>query len=311
LVDANIIGIFIWTLEGQILEANEAFLAMVGYSRDDVLSGRVSWAGMTPPEWEDADRLAIEQLKECGTGGPFEKEYFHKDGSRVPVLIGVALFEGSENEGVAFVLDLTESKEAEKHQNVLVDELNHRVKNTLATVMALSTQTFRTAPSPEAFREAFEGRLLALSQTHNLLNRSFWMGAGLRDILTQELAPYTGTDGRSFTLDGDDLKLGPVTAVTMGMAFHELATNAVKYGALSVAGGKVLVAWRMSPPGRLHVEWQEMGGPPVSPPQRRGFGSRLIEQALASDLDGDARLYFPSEGVRCCIDIPLDESSVD
>jgi PAS domain S-box-containing protein len=307
LFDSNIIGIIIWTLDGQIVEANEAFLAMVGYSRDDLVLGGVSWAGMTPPEWEDADRQAIEQIKESGTCRPFEKEYFRKDGSRVPVLIGVALFEGSENEGVAFILDITERKEAEKRQQVMVDELNHRVKNTLATVMALSAQTFRTAPSPEAFCEAFEGRLLALSQAHNLLSRSFWTGAGLRDILTQELAPYTGTDGRGFTLDGDDLKLGPVTAVTLGMVFHELATNAVKYGALSVAGGKVLVAWRKSRPGRLHVEWREMGGPPVSPPRRRGFGSRLIEQALASDLDGDARLYFPSEGVRCCMDIQLDQ----
>jgi PAS domain S-box-containing protein len=310
LFDSNIIGIFIWTLDGQIVEANEAFLAMVGHSRDDLLSGRVSWTGMTPFEWADADRQAVEQLKKWGTYGPFEKEYFCKDGSRVPVLIGVALFEGSENEGVAFVLDLTERKEAEKRQQVMVDELNHRVKNTLATVMALSAQTFRAAPSSEAFCEAFEGRLLALSQTHNLLNRSFWTGAGLRDILTQELAPYSGMDGRGFTLDGDDIKLGPVTAVALGMAFHELATNAVKYGALSVAGGKVLVAWRKSRPGRLHVEWREMGGPPVSPPQRRGFGSRLIEQALASDLNGDARLYFPSEGVRCRMDIPLDHISV-
>jgi two-component sensor histidine kinase len=226
------------------------------------------------------------------------------------VLIGVALFEGSENEGVAFVLDLTERKEAEKRQHVMVDELNHRVKNTLATVMALSTQTFRTTSSPEAFCEAFEGRLLALSQTHNLLSRSFWTGAGLRDILTQELAPYTDTDGRGFTLDGDDFKLGPVTAVTLGMVFHELATNAVKYGALSVAGGKVLVAWHVSRPGRLHVEWRERGGPPVPLPRRRGFGSRLIEQALASDLNGDARLYFPSKGVRCCMEIPLDQISV-
>src|SRR5262249_53346328 len=290
LVDANIIGIIIWTLDGQIVEANEVFLAMVGYSRDDLVSGRVSWAGMTPPEWQDADRQAVEQIKESGTCRPLEKEYFRKDGSRVPVLVGPALFHGSQNEGVAFILDLTKRKEAENRQQVLVDELNHRVKNTLATVMALSTQTFRTAPSPEAFCEAFEGRLLALSQTHNLLNQSYWTGAGLRDILTQELAPYASTDSRRYALDGIDLKLGPVTSVTLGMAFHELATNAVKYGALSVAGGKVLVAWRKSRPGRLHIEWREMDGPPVSPPQRRGFGSRLIEQALASDLDGDARL---------------------
>jgi PAS domain S-box-containing protein len=310
LVDANLIGIIFWTMDGQIIEANEAFLAMVGYSRDDLVSGRVSWSGITPPEWEHADRLALEQIKESGTCQPLEKEYFRRDGRRVSVLVGPALFHGSENEGVAFILDLTERKEAEKRQQVMVDELNHRVKNTLATVLALSAQTFRTAPSPEAFCEAFEGRLLALSQTHNLLNQSFWTGAGLRDILTQELAPYTDADGRGFTLDGDDLKLGAVTAITLGMIFHELATNAVKYGALSVASGKVAVAWRMSPPDRLHIEWQETGGPPVSLPRRRGFGSRLIEQALASDLNGDAQLYFPSEGVRCCMDIPLDDISI-
>jgi PAS domain S-box-containing protein len=310
LIDSNIIGVVIWTMDGQIVEANEAFLAIVGYSRDDLISGRVNWVGMTPTEWEDADRQAIEQLKESGTCRPLEKEYFRKDGGRVPVLVGPALFHGSENEGVAFILDLTERKEAEKRQQVMVDELNHRVKNTLATVLALSAQTFRTAPSPEAFCEAFEGRLLALSQTHNLLNRSFWTGAGLRDILTQELAPYTGTDGRVFTLDGDDIKLGPVTAVALGMVFHELATNAVKYGALSVAGGKVLVVWRISRPGRLQVEWQERGGPSVLPPRRRGFGSRLIEQALASDLHGNARIYFASEGVRCRMDIPLDDISI-
>jgi PAS domain S-box-containing protein len=162
LVDADIIGIVIFTLDGQIIEANEAFLALAGYSRDDLSSGRISYTGMPPPEWQAATRQAMEQLKASGSCKPYEKEYDRKDGSRVPVLVGPALFEGSENEGVAFILDLTESKEAEKRQQVMVDELNHRVKNTLATVMALSAQTFRTAPSPEAFCEAFEGRLLAL-----------------------------------------------------------------------------------------------------------------------------------------------------
>ena len=218
LVDANIIGI-IFTLDGQIIEANEAFLAMTGYDREDLRSGRVSYTGITPPEWQAATRQAMEQRKASGTCRPYEKEYVRKDGSRIPVLVGAALFEGSENEGVAFVLDLTESKEAEKRQRVMVDELNHRVKNTLATVMAISAQTFRTATSPEAFREAFEGRLLALSQTHNLLNRSCWTGVSLRDILMQELAPYDSVDGGRFLLDGDGLKLGPVMAVTLGHGF--------------------------------------------------------------------------------------------
>ena len=193
---------------------------------------------------------------------------------------------------------------------VMAEELNHRVKNTLATVMALSTQTFRSAKSPEAFREAFEGRLLALSQTHNLLNRSSWTGVSLRDILRQELGPYDSTEGGRFLLDGNDLKLGPVMAVTLGMAFHELATNAAKYGALSAAGGKIRVVWRISSPGQLHLEWQEIDGPPVSPPRRRGFGSHLIEEMLAGDLDGEVRLHFLSEGVRCSMDLPLNRISM-
>jgi PAS domain S-box-containing protein len=311
LVDANIIGIVIFTLDGQITEANEAFLAMVGYSREDLRSGRISYIGMTPPEWQAATFNAMEQLKAGRTCRPYEKEYIRRDGSHVPVLVGPALFEGSKNEGVAFILDLTERKEAEKRQTVLLDELNHRVKNTLATVLAISAQTFRTAESPEAFHEAFEGRLLALSQTHNLLNRSCWTGVSLRDVLMQELAPYDSVDGGRFLIDGDDLKLGPVMAVTLGMAFHELATNAAKYGALSVPGGRVRVAWRISSPGRLHLEWQEMDGPPVLPPRRRGFGSRLIEEALAGDLDAKVRLRFPSQGVRCGMEMPLDRISMN
>ena len=310
LVDANIIGIIIWTLDGQIIEANDAFLAMVGYDREDLLSGQVSWTGMTPPDWEAADCRAVEHIKATGICRPFEKEYFRKDGRRVPVLVGAALFEESREEGVAFVLDLSDRKEAEERQKLLLEELNHRVKNTLATVKALLAQTLRTAESPEAFREAFEGRLLALSQTHNLLNRSCWTGVSLRDILMQELAPHGSAESGRFLLEGDDVRLGPVAAVTLGMAFHELATNAAKYGALSVPAGRVRAAWRLGGPGRLHLDWAEMDGPPVRPPQRRGFGSRLIEEMLAGEVWGEVRLDFPAQGVRCIMDMALDRVSV-
>jgi two-component sensor histidine kinase len=193
---------------------------------------------------------------------------------------------------------------------VLVEELNHRVKNTLAAVKALSGQTFCTAGSLEAFRDSFEGRLLALSETHNLLNRSCWTGASLRDILMQELEPHgTAEDGR-FLLEGDDIRLGPVAAVTLGMAFHELATNAAKYGALSAAGGRVRVAWRTGAAGRLQLDWQETGGQPVSPPRRRGFGSRLIEEALAAEVFGEVRLDFLRQGVHCSMDMALERVSL-
>jgi two-component sensor histidine kinase len=193
---------------------------------------------------------------------------------------------------------------------VMAEELNHRVKNTLATVMALSAQTFRSAASPEAFREAFEGRLLALSQIHNLLDGSRWTGVSLRDILMQELAPHGSSESGRFLLKGDDIRLGPVTAVTLGMVFHELTTNAAKYGALSVPGGSVRVAWRLGMPGRLHLDWQESGGPPVRPPQRRGFGSRLIEETLAGEVYGEVRLDFLAHGLHCVMDMALDRASV-
>jgi two-component sensor histidine kinase len=223
--------------------------------------------------------------------------------------LAAASFEGTREEGVAFVLDLSDRKEADKRQQLLLEELNHRVKNTLATVKALSAQTLRTAVSPEAFGEAFEGRLLALSQTHNLLNRSCWSGASLRDILMQELSPYESAESGRFLLDGDDIRLRPVAAVTLGMAFHELTTNAAKYGALSVPGGSVRVAWRQGAPGRLQLDWQESGGPQVRPPQRRGFGSSLIEQTLAGEVCGEVRLEFLAQGLHCVLDVLLEQVS--
>jgi PAS domain S-box-containing protein len=305
LVDANVIGIFIWA-DGRIAEANDAFLAMVGYDRGDLEAGRVRW--LTPPEWLEADARIGEQLKVTGSHPPFEKEDFRKAGSRVPVLVGVATFSAKADEGVAFVLDLTERKQAEHRQKVLVEELNHRVKNTLATVSSIAAQTLRTTESPQAFEDAFQGRLVALSKTHNLLNRTFWTGVSLRALVEDELAPFAASEGR-VELSGDDVVLGPIAAVTLGMAFHELAANAAKYGAFSAPGGGVQVSWRPCGAGRLHLEWLETGGPPVSPPRRRGFGSRMIERALAVELRGKVQLDFQPQGLRCTMDMALDHVS--
>ena len=199
LVNSNIIGIAIGNLDdGRITEANDAFLALTGYDRDDLLSGRIGWPRLTPPEWRHADQRAIDQLKAQGVAQPFEKENLRKDGSRVPVLVGAAALDETRQEAVAFVLDLTEQKEAEQRLKLMVDELNHRVKNTLATVMSISAQSLRTATSLDDFREAFQARLQALSNTHNLLNRTFWTGVGLRDLVKQALAPYVDEeDGRA------------------------------------------------------------------------------------------------------------------
>jgi PAS domain S-box-containing protein len=305
LVEANIIGIFLWNMDGRVTEANDAFLSLIGYDREDLRSGRISWTDITPAEWREADRRAIDQLRAGGSSQPFEKEYVRKDGGRVPVLVGPTTFSDSPEDGVAFVLDLSEQKEAQQRLKLMVDELNHRVKNTLATVQSISAQSLRRATSLEGFGLAFQARLAALSNTHNLLNQTFWAGVGLRALVEQALAPYAdGADGR-IVIEGEDVRLGPIAAVTLGMALHELASNAAKYGALSAPTGKVRVSWWPSAPDRLKLDWVERGGPPVKPPSRRGFGVQLIERVLAAELHGEVRLEFPPSGVRCAMDMAL------
>jgi PAS domain S-box-containing protein len=306
LVEANIIGIVIWNQDGRVTEANDAFLALVGYDREDLMSGRVRWTDRTPAEWRDADRRAMDQLSAGGVAQPFEKEYIRSDGSRVPVLVGPAAFSGTQ-EGVAFVLDLSEQKKSEGRLKLMVDELNHRVKNTLATVISISAQSKKTATSVDAFHQAFQERLAALSTVHNLLNETFWTGVGLRGLAERVLAPHATKD--RVVIGGEDVRLGPIAAVTLGMALYELASNAEKYGALSTPSGQVRVTWRPGAPGRLNLDWEELGGPPVQPPSRRGFGSQLIERILAGELRGEVRLEFPPQGARCTMDMALDRVS--
>jgi PAS domain S-box-containing protein len=307
LVESNIISNVIWTQDGRITEANDAFLALVGYDREDLLAGRIRWTDMTLPEWRDADQRALDQLRDRGFAHPYEKEFVRKDGSRFPVLLGAAEFRDTKEEGVAFLIDLSEQKESERRLKLMVDELNHRVKNTLATVMAISGRSLRTATSLDAFGQAFQGRLAALSTTHNLLNETFWTGIRLRDLVENILAPYA--DHERIVVSGEDVRLGPVAAVTLGLALDELARNAARFGALSTPSGQVRISWRPGAPGRLRLDWEELGGPRVQPPSRRGFGSELIEKVLAGELNGEVRLGFPPKGVRCTMDMALERVS--
>jgi two-component sensor histidine kinase len=194
----------------------------------------------------------------------------------------------------------------EERRKLLLDELNHRVKNTLATVQSIAAQSLRNAPDLESGRKDFEARLLALSEAHNLLTRDNWRGASLADLAATELVPYGGEgQPQRVTIFGEPVWLRPNTAVALGMAFHELATNAAKYGALSGKNGQVKVSWTVSRsedgPDRVCITWREAGGPPVKSPSRRGFGSRLIVSGLAHQLNGDVKLDFDPDGVRCSI----------
>jgi PAS domain S-box-containing protein len=202
--------------------------------------------------------------------------------------------------------DVTERALAQSRQRLLINELNHRVKNTLATVQSIAAQSLRTARTTQEASSAFEERLMALSRAHNVLTRENWEGANLREIVLGAAEPYAGPGGR-FRIEGGNIRLDPQTALALAMALQELATNAVKYGALSRPSGSVEIRWwtQSEPPGRLHLRWAEHGGPSVRAPERRGFGSRLIERSLALDLGGEVHLAFNPEGVVCTVEARL------
>ncbi|HTK34253.1 MAG TPA: HWE histidine kinase domain-containing protein [Caulobacteraceae bacterium] len=224
----------------------------------------------------------------------------------VPVLNA----DGTVEEWVGVHTDITEAREADNRRRLLLDELNHRVKNSLATVQSIAMHTLGSSPSPESFNKAFNERLLALSHNHDLLTRSQWVGASLRDMIVQELEPYQTPERRRVDLKGPDVQLGPKAALALGMALHELTTNAAKYGALSADEGLVEIVTRTETEAgaaRLHLLWTERGGPPVAPPSRTGFGRRLIERGLTHELGGTAALTFEPAGLRCAIDFPLGE----
>ena len=220
---------------------------------------------------------------------------------------------------VGATVDITERKRAELHLRLLVNELNHRVKNSLATIQAIAAQTFHAARSLPQAQEAFSARIVALAEAHDLLTRENWEGADLTDLLTRLEMLHGGVlheGAPRFVFDGPPVRLSPRMALSLSMALHELATNAVKYGALSTLHGQVRIAWKVMPAKgsanakgghpRLSLTWTETGGPPVSAPTRRGFGSRLIERGLAAELSGEAHIDFEPGGVVCRIEAGLE-----
>ncbi|MGO4525331.1 sensor histidine kinase [Microvirga sp. 2MCAF35] len=208
--------------------------------------------------------------------------------------------------GVA--LEITEMKRAEEHQQLLINELNHRVKNTLATVQSIASQSLRNAATTSEARDAVEGRLFALSRAHDVLTRENWDGAYLREVVREAIGPFQADGHSRFDIRGPEMRLPPRIALAIAMAIQELGTNAVKYGALSNETGRIGISWSLAgPAGKLELIWTETGGPPVVEPSRRGFGTRLIERSLAQELHGDVTIAFAPTGVVCTIHALLND----
>nr|WP_254447539.1 PAS domain S-box protein [Sphingomonas sp. ID1715] len=250
-----------------------------------------------------------------------EESWMHEE--RVELADGRSIFllgnavplrrhDGSVQGAVGAFIDITERKRAEQHQKLLVGELNHRVKNTLAIVQALAQQSFRDGRPVDACRAAFEARLAALAAAHSLLTRQSWEQTDLNRIVETSVQAALGSRAARVVMEGPAVSLRPQTAVSVAMAIHELCTNAVKYGALSNEVGHVRIRWSVAgEPPQLHLSWIEQGGPPVQEPVSRGFGSRMIERGLAAELGGVARLVFAPSGLRFELSAPLGEGQAN
>ena len=310
------IGISEIAPDGGFLRVNEAICNITGYSRDELMS--IWLFGHSHPDDTEPDRQAFrKQVAGELEFYAIEKRFVRKDGRVIWLSVSSSPVRDAGGRLlylVRVVQDITERKAAEQRNRLLIDELNHRVKNTLATVQSLASQTARGAPTPDEFRERFEGRLIALSKAHDQLTMHHWESADLRELLTGSLAPYAGAE--RVVLRGEDVVLRPRAVLTLAMAFHELATNAAKYGALSASGGSVEIRWQpMRQEGDerpwLHIDWLEQGGPAVAEPQQRGFGSKLIEGSVKAELGGRASLTFAPEGLRCEFLLPLETAAIE
>jgi two-component sensor histidine kinase len=191
----------------------------------------------------------------------------------------------------------------------LTRELNHRVKNTLANVLSIASLTRSRSNDIDEFHESLTARIRALSATHDLLSQSDWRSAPLGEVVRSELAPYMKGGEGHVTLSGPEIQLAPNDAMSLGLAIHELATNAAKYGALTTANGSIAVEWDIADEGVAVIHWREAGGPPVSEPTSRGFGRDLIEKVVAHELGSQVNLEFKPTGVECTLHVPVRKAA--
>jgi PAS domain S-box-containing protein len=299
--------------QNPIIFANESLLALTGYTREEVLGQKFNFLTAHGTDAE-AIKLIEAEFENESDSHP-DTLCRRKDGTEfwAGLFINPVRDEGGKIvQHFISLVDLTKHKDEQLQSKMLIEELNHRVKNTLSTVQSIVWQALRTVSDPKLVRAAIESRLLALSRSHDLLTRENWKTASLYDVVHDAMEPFGVADDRAnrIVIRGKNVRFPPKAALALGIAFNELATNAVKYGSLSNAEGSILIEWTSQPSlkgNRLILRWQEIGGPRVTPPSRKGFGSRMIEQGLAHELEGTAHLDYAPGGLVCTIDLPSPE----
>ena len=273
---------------------------LYGYSSEEAIGRSVII--LVPDDRIEEEPAIIRQVSAGRKVEPYETKRRRKDGGLVDVLLSVSpIFDayGRIVGASKIAHDISARKEAERLQTVLVGELNHRVKNVLATVMAIARQTLGREEATRVGVDAFEARLASMAKAHDLLTHGNWEQAELEAVIKQSLSHYQRD---RFSISGPSIQLAPRAVVSISLALHELATNAAKYGALSAPEGHVSIEWSLGGDNRLRLRWQEKGGPAVTPPSRKGFGSRLIENLLAAELKGDVTISYDPAGVICEVD---------
>lgn len=314
LLEALPVAIYTTDIKGYITSYNEAAAAL--WQVRPVI-GESQWCGSMRLYTAAGEPLAHSDcpmaltLKGHGDFKGKEAVLERKDGTRVPFLAFPSLLRDGNQKvigAVNMMVDISERRQAEERQKSLIDELNHRVKNTLTTVQSLAANTAREASVPPAMRQAFEGRLIALSRTHDQLTRTGWQTADLSSIIREIFAPYLQGFTDRIIIAGEPVKLAPRQALALAMVFNELAANALRHGSLSVETGELRLNWLVKP-GRgrpkLHLEWKETGGPGAMAPEKKGFGTRLIERSIVNELRGAADIKYGRSGLSASIKIPL------
>ncbi|MGE0627641.1 MAG: HWE histidine kinase domain-containing protein [Hyphomicrobiaceae bacterium] len=311
-IDVAQLGTWDWDLRSGESRWSDRFHEIFGYRPDEVQPGVQAWSARLHSD--DASGVTEQLLSALDSGGPFHHVYrcVRPNGTvswceaRGQQEVDAA---GLPRRMMGIVMDITDHKLAEERQRLMVQELHHRVKNTLASVQAIAGLTARMAPSVEVFVKSFSKRIQSLSRTHTMLVSNNWQRIRIHELLNAELGSFAGQSDRRVSFSGPDVKLHSDMAVSLGLVLHELATNAAKYGALSVPDGRIEVCWKfvgdMGDANTLEFTWTECNGPLVRTPQRRGFGSTLLEKIFAGQTGSVVEIKYPPTGLEFRAAVPI------